>query len=60
MGSANVLLLPALSDSLAGRMEILRLHPLAQSEFAEQESRFLDRLLVTASRSFASRVSGRS
>ena len=26
-GSANVLLLPKLADSLAGRMEILRLHP---------------------------------
>ena len=29
-GSANVLLVPRLADSLAGRMEILRLHPLAQ------------------------------
>ncbi len=31
-GSSNVLLAPALSDSLAGRMEIVRLHPLAQCE----------------------------
>jgi uncharacterized protein len=31
-GSANVLLVPRLGDSLAGRMEILRLHPLAQAE----------------------------
>jgi len=31
-GSANVLLLPRLSESLAGRMEILTLWPLAQSE----------------------------
>ena len=31
-GSANVLLLPKLADSLAGRMEILRLSPLAQVE----------------------------
>lgn len=31
-GSSNVLLLPKLSDSLAGRMEILRLHPFAQIE----------------------------
>jgi predicted AAA+ superfamily ATPase len=44
-GSANVLLVPALSDSLAGRMEILRLHPLAQVEIERGESRFLDRLL---------------
>lgn len=43
-GSANVLLVPALSDSLAGRMEILRLHPFAQSEIERRESRFLDRL----------------
>lgn len=28
-GSANVLLVPKLADSLAGRMEILRLHPLS-------------------------------
>lgn len=43
-GSANVLLLPALADSLAGRMGILRLHPLAQSELARTAPRFLDTL----------------
>jgi predicted AAA+ superfamily ATPase len=43
-GSANVLFVPKLADSLAGRMEILRLHPLAQCELAGRESRFLDRL----------------
>jgi uncharacterized protein len=37
-----VLLVPKLADSLAGRMEILRLHPLAQDELARSESRFLD------------------
>jgi len=31
-GSANVLLVPRLADSLAGRIEILRLHPLVQCE----------------------------
>lgn len=31
-GSANILLLPKLSDSLAGRMEVIRLHPLALAE----------------------------
>ena len=31
-GSTNVLLLPKLSESLAGRMEVVRLHPLAQRE----------------------------
>jgi len=43
-GSANVLLVPTLADSLAGRMEVLRLHPLAQSELAGQEPDFLSRL----------------
>ena len=33
-GSTNVLLLPKLSESLAGRLEIVRLHPLAQRETA--------------------------
>jgi len=41
-GSANVLLVPKLADSLAGRMEILRLHPLAQCEIADREPDFLD------------------
>jgi len=40
-GSANVLLLPRLADSLAGRMEILRLHPLAQAELAGKQPGFL-------------------
>jgi hypothetical protein len=43
-GSANVLLVPRLSDSLAGRVEILRLHPLAQCEIELSEPRFLDQL----------------
>ena len=34
-GSANVLMVPGLADSLAGRMEVLRLHPLSQAELAE-------------------------
>jgi len=47
-GSANVLLLPRLADSLAGRMEILRLHPLSQAEIAGGAPRFLDRLIAGA------------
>ena len=43
-GSANTLLVPRLADSLAGRMEILRLHPLAQCELAAKPPTFLDRL----------------
>ncbi|MBC8518872.1 MAG: AAA family ATPase, partial [Gammaproteobacteria bacterium] len=43
-GSANVLLVPKLGDSLAGRMEILRLHPLSRTELAGSEPRFLANL----------------
>lgn len=43
-GSANVLLVPHLSDSLAGRMEIVRLHPLAQSELGGKDPDFLGAL----------------
>lgn len=43
-GSANVLLVPRLADSLAGRMEIQRLHPLAQAEILGRESDFLSAL----------------
>ncbi len=45
-GSSNVLLLPKLSDSLAGRMAILRLHPFAQCEIVGKDSDFLDRLFA--------------
>lgn len=41
-GSANVLLLPQLSDSLAGRMEIIELHPLSQTELAKQPTSLID------------------
>ncbi|MDT8436815.1 MAG: ATP-binding protein [Gemmatimonadota bacterium] len=43
-GSANVLLVPRLADSLAGRMEILRLYPFAQCEIHGTETGFLDSL----------------
>ncbi len=43
-GSANVLLVPKLAESLAGRMGILRLHPLAQCELGETTPRFLNQL----------------
>lgn len=43
-GSANVLLVPALSDSLAGRLGIQRLYPLAQSELADLRPHFLGTL----------------
>lgn len=45
-GSANVLLVPRLADSLAGRMAIERLHPLAQCELGDTSADFLDRLFA--------------
>lgn len=47
-GSSNVLLVPRLSDSLAGRMEIFRLYPLSQVELARAKPRFLDMLFSAA------------
>jgi uncharacterized protein len=43
-GSANVLLLPRLSDSLAGRMTTIQLLPLSQCEIAGHRSAFLSRM----------------
>ncbi len=43
-GSANVLLVPKLADSLAGRMDIVRLFPFAQCEIERRNSPFLDKL----------------
>lgn len=43
-GSANVLTLPQIAESLAGRMEPLALWPLAQCEIAGRQPRFLHRL----------------
>jgi predicted AAA+ superfamily ATPase len=44
-GSANLLLLPNLGDSLAGRMEVLYLQPLSAAELAREPGRFLADLL---------------
>ncbi len=41
-GSANVLMLPRLSDSLAGRMEILTLWPFSQGEMEGIRETFID------------------
>jgi len=43
-GSANVLLVPKLADSLAGRIEILQLHPLSQAELERSQPDFLHKL----------------
>jgi uncharacterized protein len=55
-GSANVLLAPKLSDSLAGRMELLRLYPLAQCELAGIKSGFIAALFA---RGFKAKAHGR-
>ena len=43
-GSANVMTLPRLSESLAGRMEIIPLYPFSAGELAGVTERFLPRL----------------
>ncbi|MBB4275591.1 putative AAA+ superfamily ATPase [Rhizobium mongolense] len=40
-GSANLMTLPRVADSRAGRMEVVRLLPLAQSEIRSAEGNFL-------------------
>ena len=45
-GSTHVLLVPTLSESLAGRLQTLRLHPLAQCELEQRDSGFLDALFA--------------
>jgi predicted AAA+ superfamily ATPase len=44
-GSANLLLLPRVQESLAGRVEILNLHPLTEQEKQHNPDSFLARLL---------------
>lgn len=72
-GSTNVLLIPALADSLAGRLQIVRLHPLSQSELvgastrdaaANQRPGFLDALFgggfkVTTAERLGRQLAGR-
>lgn len=43
-GSANVMLLPRLADSLAGRLGFVRLHPLSQAELTGTRPPLLDAL----------------
>ena len=45
-GSANLMTLPRVADSLAGRMEILHLLPLAQAELRGIRRSFLERLFA--------------
>lgn len=43
-GSANVLALPKVAESLAGRMEVLELLPFSQAELEGSQENFVDRL----------------
>ena len=45
-GSANILTVPTVSESLAGRMETVVLHPLAEAEKERRPGRFLATLLA--------------
>lgn len=44
-GSANALLLPTLADSLAGRMELIKINTLSESEIINKPVTFLPQLL---------------
>ena len=47
-GSANLMALPAVADSLAGRMETLMLLPLSQSEIENRPANWIDRVFAGA------------
>ena len=44
--SANLMFLPKVADSLAGRMQTLSLHPLSQSELHGQVSNWIDQAFL--------------
>lgn len=45
-GSADVMLLPTISESLAGRIELVKLWPLSQGEILGRDANFVDRLFA--------------
>jgi len=57
-GSANVLSLPRLSESLAGRMEVIPLHAFSQGEIESRQDDFIARLFATSPRWSAGTGSG--
>ena len=57
-GSANLMTLPQIADSLAGRMEIATLLPLSQSELRGQPTDFLERVLQGKAPALGERVVG--
>ncbi len=52
-GSADVLALPRVAETLAGRMQVLRLWPLSQGEIEGRREGFLDALLAGKPDAFA-------
>jgi hypothetical protein len=54
-GSADVLALPRVSETLAGRMEVLRLWPLSQGEIEGRREGFLEALLAAEPEALANR-----
>jgi len=59
-GSANVLLLPRLSDSLAGRMRIITLWPLSQGEIDGTDESFLSAVFADGPLSLGDATSSRT
>lgn len=46
-GSANIMMLPTVSESLAGRIEVVTLYPLGRSELIDNSPRFLKNIFKT-------------
>lgn len=59
-GSANVMLLPKLSESLAGRMEVLTLWPFSQGEIHGVKENFVDTLFSRKSAGWAGKPPAKS
>ena len=57
-GSANLMTLPRVADSLAGRMEIIRLLPLAQAELRGTRPSFLEQVFAGEAPTAATPVLG--
>ncbi|MDP3935577.1 MAG: ATP-binding protein [Alphaproteobacteria bacterium] len=53
-GSANILMLPKLADSLAGRMEILTMWPLSSAELYDRPEQLISELLTGSFLNFIS------
>lgn len=59
-GSANVMLLPKLSESLAGRMEVFTLWPFSQGEILGAQESFIDTLFSKSHADWSSKLPAKS